>query len=95
MYYLLGAIIVLQLITLYKLFFINGRKKRWKDDKLFEEAKKLVQETGKASASLLQRRLSIGYARSAMLLDMLEDKGIVSPANGAKPRNVLIKKEDL
>ncbi len=57
-------------------------------DPLYEEAKRQVMEARKASASLLQRRLRIGYARAARLLDMLEDKGIVGPSDGAKPREV-------
>ncbi len=62
--------------------FFNG------DDSLYEEAKQLVIESKKASASLLQRRLRIGYARAARLIDMLEEKGVVGPADGAKPREV-------
>ncbi len=58
------------------------------EDDLFEEAKEEVTRAGKASASLLQRRLRIGYARAARLLDILEDAGIVGPADGAKPREV-------
>ena len=58
------------------------------EDPLFEEAKRVVIEARKASASLLQRRLRIGYARAARLIDMLEDRGIVGPADGAKPREV-------
>jgi len=58
------------------------------DDPLFEEVKKIVSETKKASASFLQRRLRIGYSRAARLIDMLEEKGIVGPADGAKPREV-------
>lgn len=61
-------------------------------DALFEEAKDLVLQTGKGSASLLQRRLKIGYARAARLLDELEEAGIVGPAEGSKPRDVLIDK---
>ncbi len=57
-------------------------------DPIFEEAKQLVLESGKASASLLQRRLRVGYARAARLLDELEEAGIVGPADGAKPREV-------
>lgn len=57
-------------------------------DDLFFDAVSVVQETGKASASLLQRRLSVGYARAAKLLDIMEEKGLVSPADGAKPRKV-------
>lgn len=58
------------------------------DDPLFEEAKRVVIEAKKASASLLQRRLRIGYARAARLIDMLEEKGVVGPGEGAKPREV-------
>lgn len=58
------------------------------DDPLFEDVKRIVLETKKASASFLQRRLRIGYSRAARLIDMLEDKGIVGPADGAKPRKV-------
>ncbi len=58
------------------------------DDPLFEDVKRIVLETKKASASFLQRRLRIGYSRAARLIDMLEDKGIVGPADGAKPRDV-------
>lgn len=57
-------------------------------DPLFEEAKRVVLESGKASASLLQRRMKVGYARAARLLDELEEAGIVGPADGAKPREV-------
>ena len=60
-------------------------------DDLFEEAVKIVSMNDRASASLLQRKLSIGYARSARLLDELEAKGIVGPADGSKPREVLIR----
>jgi len=58
------------------------------EDPLFEEVKKIVLETKKASASFLQRRLRVGYSRAARLIDMLEEKGIVGPADGAKPREV-------
>lgn len=60
------------------------------DDSLYEEAKKLVIEAKKASASLLQRRLRVGYARAARLIDLLEEKGIVGPSDGAKPRAVFL-----
>ncbi|MFZ5559426.1 MAG: DNA translocase FtsK 4TM domain-containing protein [Patescibacteria group bacterium] len=63
------------------------------DDPLLEEAKELIVKTGKASASYLQRRFRIGYARAASLLDALEQQGIIGPADGAKPREVLIKRE--
>lgn len=58
------------------------------DDDLYEQAVEEVRNAGKASASLLQRRLRIGYARAARLLDILEDKGIIGPGDGAKPREV-------
>jgi len=58
------------------------------EDPLYEEAKRLVLTTKKASASFLQRRLRIGYARAARLLDMMEERGIVGPPRGAKPREV-------
>jgi S-DNA-T family DNA segregation ATPase FtsK/SpoIIIE len=59
------------------------------DDPLYEEAKKVVIESRKASASLLQRRLRVGYARAARLIDMLEENGVVGPGEGAKPREIL------
>ncbi len=61
------------------------------EEPLYEEAKEVIIQYKKASASLLQRRLKIGYARAARILDMLEAKGIVGPADGAKPREVHIK----
>ncbi|MBI2589828.1 DNA translocase FtsK 4TM domain-containing protein [Candidatus Berkelbacteria bacterium] len=65
------------------------------DDDLFGEAKTVVVQAGKASASLLQRRLRIGYARAARLLDLLEQQGAIGPPDGAKPRDVLIGLETL
>jgi S-DNA-T family DNA segregation ATPase FtsK/SpoIIIE len=59
-------------------------------DPMFDDAVKLVQDLGKASSSLMQRRLKLGYARAARVLDQLEQAGIVGPANGAKPREILI-----
>ena len=61
------------------------------EDLLYEEARKVVTESKKASASLLQRRLRIGYARAARLIDMLEERGVVGPGEGAKPREVYAK----
>lgn len=60
------------------------------EDPLYEEAKKLVIRERKSSAAFLQRKLRIGYAQSARLIDMLEDNGVVGPPNGAKPREILI-----
>ena len=59
------------------------------NDELFEDAVRLVLEFGKASTSLLQRRLRIGYGRAAHLIDMMERDGIVGPADGSKPREIL------
>jgi len=63
-------------------------------DELFDEAVRIVCQYDRASASLLQRRLSIGYARAARILDQLEEEGIVGPGEGAKPRDVLIRNAD-
>jgi len=60
------------------------------EDPLYEEAKKTVIEAKKASASFLQRRLRIGYARAARLLDILEERGLIGPGDGAKPREVYL-----
>lgn len=59
------------------------------DDDLYNDAKQVVIESGKASASLLQRRLRVGYARAARLLDLMEEQGVIGPGDGAKPREVL------
>ncbi len=63
-------------------------------DPLLPDAIETIMSAGKASASLLQRRLSVGYARAARILDILEEQGIIGPAEGAKPRDILIKKDD-
>ncbi len=63
-------------------------------DPLFEDALRLVCQYDKASASLLQRRLSVGYARAARILDQLEMAGIIGAGEGSKPRDVLIKNPD-
>ncbi|KPJ86072.1 hypothetical protein AMJ57_00765 [Parcubacteria bacterium SG8_24] len=60
------------------------------DDELYDEAKETVVRAGKASASYLQRRLKVGYARAARLLDLLEERGIIGPGHGAKPREILV-----
>jgi S-DNA-T family DNA segregation ATPase FtsK/SpoIIIE len=61
------------------------------DDDMYEQARQVVIETQKASTSFLQRKLGVGYARAARLIDQLEERGIVGPGNGAKPRDVLEK----
>jgi S-DNA-T family DNA segregation ATPase FtsK/SpoIIIE len=60
------------------------------DDDLYKDAVRVVVESGKASASLLQRRLRVGYARAARLVENMEDQGIIGPADGARSREVLI-----
>jgi len=60
------------------------------EDDLYNDARETVMHAGKASASLLQRRLRVGYARAARLLDILEQQGVIGPADGAKPREILI-----
>jgi len=64
------------------------------EDDLYNEARELVIQAGKASASLMQRRLKVGYARAARLLDLLENEGVIGPADGAKPRDVLVSPDD-
>jgi DNA segregation ATPase FtsK/SpoIIIE-like protein len=59
-------------------------------DELFVEALKIVEETRKASASYLQRRLSIGYNRAARIIEMMEERGYIGPQQGSKPREILI-----
>jgi S-DNA-T family DNA segregation ATPase FtsK/SpoIIIE len=63
-------------------------------DVLFEEAVRLVCQFKRASASFLQRRFSIGYNRAARILDQLEEAGVIGPADGAKPREILINNPD-
>jgi len=65
------------------------------EDELFDEAKEIIVKAGKASTSMLQRRLSIGYGRAAKILDMLEDSGIIGPPNGSKPREVMISQDQM
>jgi len=63
------------------------------DDEMYEEARLCVIEAGKASTSYLQRKLKLGYARAARLMDKLEERGVISAGDGAKPREVLEKIE--
>lgn len=62
------------------------------EDELFSEARAVIIKANEASASILQRKLKVGYARVARLLDMLEEDGAIGPSRGAKLRKVLIKK---
>lgn len=59
------------------------------DDDLYEDARSAVEEAGRASTSYLQRKLKIGYSRAARLMDVLEERGVIGPADGSKPREVL------
>ena len=63
-------------------------------DDMFTDAVRVVIESGKASASLLQRRLRVGYARAARLVEEMEEQGIIGPADGARPRDVLVSSMD-
>ncbi len=63
------------------------------DDPLYDEIVEYVITSGKASASLLQRRFKLGYNRAARIVDLLEERGIIGPQNGSKPREVLVKME--
>ncbi len=64
------------------------------DDPLYNEIVEFAIQTGKVSTSLLQRRFRLGYNRAARVVDLLEERGIVGPPNGSKPREVLVKLED-
>jgi DNA segregation ATPase FtsK/SpoIIIE-like protein len=93
-------ILVLGLIMLYKRHFRS--RQRYSDaslfasdfdddDDMYEDAKDAVIEAGKASTSFLQRKLRIGYSRSARLMDLLEENEVIGPANGSEPREILQK----
>jgi S-DNA-T family DNA segregation ATPase FtsK/SpoIIIE len=60
------------------------------DDELLQQSMEIIRQTRRASTSSLQRRLRIGYTRAARIMDLLEQKGIVGPAHGADPREILI-----
>ena len=62
------------------------------DEELLQTAREVIFEAKKASASLLQRRLRVGYARAARILDIFEEKGLIGPGDGAKPREVYLDK---
>ena len=63
-------------------------------DEMLPAAVDVILETGQASVSMLQRRLKLGYARAARIVDEMEEKGIVGPFQGSKPRSILITKEE-
>ncbi|MFY9268430.1 MAG: DNA translocase FtsK [Candidatus Manganitrophaceae bacterium] len=62
-------------------------------DELYEQARELVISTGQASASFIQRRMRVGYPRAARMIEMMEEDGVIGPAVGGKPREILVKKE--
>ena|SRR5258708_23409602 len=70
---------------------VNGVEEQ---DDLFEEAVRTVCQYDRASASLLQRRLKVGYARAARIIDELESAGVIGPGDGAKPREVIVRNAD-
>ncbi len=72
-----------------KSLFGDGIGESDDDDALYEEARAIIIEAGKGSTSYLQRKLKVGYARAARLMDMLEERGVIGAADGAKPREVL------
>ena len=72
----------------------NGEFNEDGDDPLYNEIVEFVIKTGKVSASLLQRKYRLGYNRAARIIDILEERGIIGPQNGSKPREVLVKLEN-
>ena len=64
-------------------------------DELFFEAAETIISTGQASASYLQRRMSVGFARAGRLIDQLQEKGVISPANSRNQREILMTLDDL
>jgi S-DNA-T family DNA segregation ATPase FtsK/SpoIIIE len=64
------------------------------DDDLYEDAVRVILETGRGSASLLQRRLEVGYARASRLIDIMTERGILGPFKGSKAREILVSLED-
>lgn len=62
-------------------------------DDLYEQARELVISTGQASASFIQRRMRVGYPRAARMIEMMEEDGVIGPASGGKPREILVKKD--
>lgn len=71
----------------------NNMEEEEYDDPLYNDIVEFIVKTGKASASLLQRRFKLGYNRAARIIDLLEERGIIGPQNGSKPREVLVKLE--
>lgn len=74
-------------------FFSSGIDDEDEDD-LYEDAKHAVTEAGKASTSYLQRKLRVGYSRAARLMDILEERGVIGPQDGSKPREIIVSDND-
>ena len=81
-----------QEVTTQQLNGAEGEKKEEgsEEDELFQDAVELVMATQQASSSMLQRKFRIGYTRAARLVDAMEEKGIIGPADGSKPRPLLM-----
>jgi S-DNA-T family DNA segregation ATPase FtsK/SpoIIIE len=75
--------------------FVRKEERRLEDDDVLYDALRVVVEIGHASASLLQRKLRLGYSRAARIIDQLEDKGFIGGYDGSKPREVLVSKDEL
>src|SRR5581483_1110307 len=86
--------VVSQPVQLGKGGVVNDLSGQDGDDDLFKDAVKVVIDNRKASTSLLQRRLRIGYGRAARLIEALEEQGIIGPADGSRPREVLVHSMD-
>jgi len=63
-------------------------------DELYDEAVRLVMQSGQASVSILQRRLRLGYTRAARIIDTMEQEGLIGPFEGSKPRRIIVDRED-
>ena len=70
---------------------LEGASKMDDDDPLYNEIVEFAVRTGKISASLIQRKYRLGYNRAARIIDLLEERGIIGPQNGSKPREVIVK----
>jgi S-DNA-T family DNA segregation ATPase FtsK/SpoIIIE len=71
----------------------NNQELLYEKDDLYDEASRIVVQAGQVSISYLQRKMRIGFSRAARLVDMMEAEGLVSPATGGKPREVLVGRE--
>ena len=64
------------------------------EDEMIEEAIDVIMDCRQASTSMLQRRLKLGYARAARIIDQIEERGIIGPSEGSKPRQILITRDE-